>query len=164
MTTAGHDATDAAAADAVGRFCNRYRDAAGYDGPLPEVIFGADRATADTLAGLVAAGMKTATTSVLAAYHAEQEPLPRTGDRAVVVNGSSQPVAVIKVTAVHVCRYGDVDEAHAHAEGEGDRTLSGWRAAHEPFLDDVCADLGLPFDDDLQLVCEQFTVVWPEPG
>jgi uncharacterized protein YhfF len=44
--------------------------------------------------------VKTATTSVLAAYHAEQEPLPRTGDRAVVV----------------------------------------------------------------QLVCEQFTVVWPEPG
>jgi hypothetical protein len=50
MTTAGNAATEAAAADAVGRFRNRYRAAAGYDGPLPEVIFGADRGTADALA------------------------------------------------------------------------------------------------------------------
>jgi uncharacterized protein YhfF len=162
MTTDAHDPDTAAAADAVHRFADRYRTATGYRGPLPAVAFGADQPTADALAALVAAGVKTATTSVLAAYHHEQEPLPQPGDQAIVVDGSGRPVAVIEVTEVRVRRYGDIDEAHAHAEGEGDRTLAGWRAAHEPFLDDTCAGLGQPYDDNLELVCERFTVAWAE--
>jgi uncharacterized protein YhfF len=143
------------------RFRAAHRRATGFDGPLPAVAFGTQRAVADELAALIAAGVKTATASVAAAYEAEGEPLPRVGDRSVVVDGSGSPVAVIEVQSVEVRRYGDIDTAHAHAEGEGDRTLTAWRAAHEAFLDDVCAELGLPFDDDLLLICERFVVTWP---
>lgn len=35
------------------------------------------------------------------------------------------------------CKYADVDERHAYAEGEGDRSLAYWRQVHEPFLEQV---------------------------
>lgn len=161
MTVGSDDAQPPPDRD-VEQFRADYRAAAGVDCPLPAVAFGTDPATADVLARLVAAGVKTAT-SVAAAYDADGEPLPAVGDRSVVMDGSGSPVAVIEITEVDVRRYGDIDRAHAHAEGDGDRTLAGWRKAHESFLDDVCADLGLPFDDELLLVCERFVVVWPPP-
>lgn len=124
--------------------------------PLPAVSFGTSPRQADELAALVASGTKQATTSVLAAYRAEAEPVPAVGDVAVVVDGSGLAVCTIRTTSVEVRRYADVDAEHAHAEGEGDRTLSHWRRAHERFLADVCAELDVPFDDDLELVLERF--------
>ena len=144
----------------VERFRSLYRSATGFEGRLPTMAFSDDPSTADHLATLVDRGGKTAIISVQAAYQARGEPIPTPGDRAVLVDGTGQPVAVIATTTVEVRRYGNIDEQHAHADGHGDRTLTAWRQAHEELLDNVCADLGLPFDDDLQLVCQRFKTVW----
>jgi uncharacterized protein YhfF len=128
-------------------------------GQPPSVAFGVTREQQDELAELIANGVKHATTSVLAAYRAEGEPPPEPGELATVIDGAGRPVCTIRTTQVEIRRYRDVDEAHAHAEGEGDRTLPSWRAAHRPFLAEVCASLGIAFGDDLELVLESFEVV-----
>ena len=58
-------------------------------------------------------------------------------------------------------RFGEVDAAFAFDEGEGDRTLAYWRAAHERYF----TRLG-QFAPDMLLWCERFQVVEvidPEP-
>jgi uncharacterized protein YhfF len=130
-------------------------------GRLPTVAFGTTPDVQSHLAELVATGVKRATTSVLAAYQAEGETLPEPGELATVVDGAGQPVCTIRTTLVEIRRYADIDADHACAEGEGDRTVQGWQAAHQPFLAEVCASLGITFDDELELVLETFQVIDP---
>jgi uncharacterized protein YhfF len=64
---------------------------------------------------------------------------------------------VIRTTAVEIRRFGDVDEAFAWDEGEGDRTLEWWRRAHLWFF----KQQGIPIDDDTLMVLEHFELLWP---
>ena len=130
-------------------------------GQLPTVAFGTTPQMQSHLAERVAAGVKRATTSVLAAYRAAGEPLPEPGELATVVDGAGQAVCTIRTTHVEIRRYGDIEADHADAEGEGDRTLQAWYDAHQPVLAEVCASLGITFGDDLELVLETFHVIDP---
>jgi len=87
------------------------------------------------------------------------EPLPRVGDHSVVLDGEGRPLCIIRTTAVEIRPFGEVDEAFAWDEGENDRTLAGWRAAHEWYF----ASVGTPVDDDTRVVLERFAKVWPPP-
>lgn len=98
---------------------------------LPEQVpdawaFGATSEQADELLGLVLAGTKTGTASSLWDYEAEGEPLPTAGDLSILQDGRGEPRAVIRSTDVHVVPFRGVDAEHAHAEGEGDRSLAHW--------------------------------------
>jgi uncharacterized protein YhfF len=84
--------------------------------------------------GLVLSGIKTATSSALWSYEAEDEPLPIAGDLSIVCDGHGRPRALLRITDVTVTNFEDVPERHAYAEGEGDRTLAHWRRAHEEFF------------------------------
>jgi uncharacterized protein YhfF/rhodanese-related sulfurtransferase len=134
--------------------------------PLPDdrFAFGDDPALADELALLVLIGRKRATTSLLADYQPDDEPLPRPGDRAVVLDGEGHEVGVIETTAVAVKPFADVDEAFAHDEGEGDRTLASWRTDHEHVLRRRCDTLGITFSPQLEVVCEHFRLIHPPPA
>jgi uncharacterized protein YhfF len=112
---------------------------------------------ATELAALVLAGTKRATASLHAEYLAEDEPLPQPGDLWIVTDGTGAPVCVTRTASVELRRYADVDEAFAHEEGENDRTLAGWRRAHDWYF----ASIGHPVDDDTMLVLERFEKLWP---
>lgn len=116
---------------------------------------------ADTLAELVAAGIKTATASAFVFYELEGEPLPEAGQYSVILNSREEAVCIIKSTRVFVIPYCNVDERQAWKEGEGDRSLSYWRIVHERFFRDELAQLGLPFDEKMKVVCEEFEKVYP---
>ena len=116
---------------------------------------------ADTLAELVAAGIKTATASAFVFYELEGEPLPEAGQYSVILNSREEAVCIIKSTRVFVILYCNVDERQAWKEGEGDRSLSYWRIVHERFFRDELAQLGLPFDEKMKVVCEEFEKVYP---
>lgn len=116
---------------------------------------------ADTLAELVAAGIKTATASAFVFYELEGEPLPEAGQYSVILNSRGEAVCIIKSTRVFVIPYCNVDERQAWKEGEGDRSLSYWRIVHERFFRDELAQLGLPFDEKMKVVCEEFEKVYP---
>ena len=116
---------------------------------LRSFAFGDSPALADELLDLVMRGVKTATCST------EDEPnTSRPGERWIVLDGRGMPRCVIESTEVTWRRYGEVDEAFAHDEGEGDRSLACWRAAHRRYF----GRLG-KFSDDMMLMCERFRLV-----
>src|SRR5579864_1979158 len=87
----------------------------------------------DQLVAAIVDGTKTTTTGLVEDYEREREPLPRPGDREVVIDSAGAPVTLIEIVAVRVVRVGDVDLAHAIGEGEGYGSVADWRAGHEEF-------------------------------
>jgi uncharacterized protein YhfF len=127
----------------------------GIDGPHAAFGFaeGASRDVVTRLARLVSSGTKRATTGI----REPGEPPPDVGDLSIVLDGDGEPVCVIRTTRVETRRFGDVDEAFAFDEGEGDRTLAYWRAAHQRFFHSV----GIPVDDATEVELEWFELLWP---
>src|SRR6266567_8510364 len=87
----------------------------------------------DQLVAAILSGDKTTTSGLVADYEHEAEPLPRPGDREVVIDSAGEPVTVIELVAVRVIRLVDVDLAHAEGEGEGYGSVADWRTGHEAF-------------------------------
>ncbi len=145
---------------AVETFWRSFVEATGIDGPHRAWGFGNDPAMADDLGRLVRDGPKRATTSLLSWYEGEDaEPMPAVGALSLILDGSDQPLCVIRTTEVQVRAFGLVVEAFAWAEGEGDRSLAHWRAAHIDFF----ASEGRPVAEDTPVVLETFELLWP-PG
>lgn len=115
----------------------------------------------DILAALTLAGTKTATASAYALYAIEGERLPEAGDYSVITDSADCAVCVIRNTRVYVTPYDHVSEEHAYREGEGDRSLAYWRTVHEEFFRDCLREAGLSFATDMDVVCEEFEVVYP---
>jgi uncharacterized protein YhfF len=121
----------------------------------------------DQLVAAILAGAKTTTSGLLIGYEHDAEPLPRPGDRWVVIDSSGEPVTLVEVIAVRVIRLADVDLAHAVGEGEGFGSVAEWRAGHEAFWhsDELRAELGDPaftVNDDTQVVAEEFRLITDE--
>lgn len=124
--------------------------------PIPEryrhlrtFAFGDSPALADELLDLVIKGVKTATCST------EDEPNTSSpGEQWVVLDGRGEPRCVIESLEVTYRRYNEVDAGFAYDEGEGDRSLAYWRAAHRNYF----GRLGR-FSEDMMLMCERFRLV-----
>jgi uncharacterized protein YhfF len=131
---------------------------------LPKASFAFPGPLRDALVEAILDGRKTSTTGLVAEYEAEREPLPREGDRSVVVDSADRPVAVIETTGVRIVPLADVDLDHAVDEGEGHATVKDWRRDHESFWhsDEMRAALGEPaftVTDATQVVLERFRLV-----
>ena len=118
----------------------------------------------DELVAAILRGEKTATAGLLAEFEREGEPLPRVGERALVIDSEQRPVAVIETTDVRVVRAADVDLQFAIDEGEGFTSVADWRAAHEAFWhgEEMRAALGEPrvdVTDETLVVAERFRLV-----
>lgn len=121
--------------------------------------FGHTAADAAELGALVVRGVKTATTSLLWAYAAE-EPLPQVGEFSIILDGADAPLCVIETTEVQMKAYRDVDDRFAYDEGEGDRSLAYWRDVHWRYFGEECAEIGRAPDPEMPVVCERFQVVF----
>jgi uncharacterized protein YhfF len=118
----------------------------------------------DQLVAAILAGDKTTTSGLAAEYERDGDPLPRAGDRKVVVDSAGRPVAVIETTGTRVIRLADVDLAHALGEGEGYTCVADWRAGHERFWHsaEIRAEMGDPeftVDDDTLVMAQAFRLV-----
>lgn len=116
---------------------------------------------ADTLAGLVLQGIKTATASAYPLYELEGEKLPKSGEYSVILNSQEEAVCIICTANVFVVPFCEVGDRQAWKEGEGDRSLSYWRSVHERFFREELAEAGLTFDESMKVVCEEFIRVYP---
>ena len=137
----------------------------GYFGPgtlevvtPPAWSFGSDPAQADRLLALVLDGTKTATASAREDYDLDEEPLPEAGAMGILLDSQGRPRALVSVTEVTVVPFDEVDEEHARAEGEGDRTLASWRTDHEAFFR-AQDPRGRGFRLDMPVVLERFEVL-----
>jgi uncharacterized protein YhfF len=126
--------------------------------------FGNACETADALGRLAVAGTKTATSSLLWDYEAEEEELPRPGDVSIVTDWDGAPLCIIETTAVEVKPFNEVGAEHACAEGEGDRSLAYWRQVHWEAFTASCATLGRMPKETMPVVCERFRVIYPNGG
>lgn len=116
---------------------------------LRSFAFGDGPELADELLDLVIKGVKAATCST------EDEPNTSTpGERWIVLDGRGQARCVIETTEVTYRRFGNVDAAFAHEEGEGDRSLAYWRQAHRNYFGRQGK-----FSEDMMLMCERFRLV-----
>ena len=76
------------------------------------------------------------------------------GKRWVVKDGQGRPSAILETVELSRRRFGDMDAAFAHDEGEGDRSLAYWRRAHTAYF----TRRG-EFWPDMELYCERFRLV-----
>lgn len=118
----------------------------------------------DQLVAAIIAGTKTTTTGLLADYELDAEPLPRPGDRQVIIDSAGIPVALIEIADVRVVRLGDIDLPHAVGEGEGYASVAEWRSGHEKFWHsreyrEYRSDPAFTVNDDTLAVAQQFRVV-----
>ncbi|RPF26839.1 ASCH domain-containing protein [Georgenia muralis] len=125
----------------------------------PAWSFGETAEQADELVALVLAGRRTATSSALWEWEAEDEDLPRPGDLAIVCDGAGLPRALVRTDAVEVVPFDAVDAEHARAEGEP--SLDSWRREYRDHLAAAVAPRQLA--PDVPLVLERFTVLHPRP-
>jgi uncharacterized protein YhfF len=116
--------------------------------------FGDSPALADELLALVLEGRKTATCSRLQDYGDGKEPMPQLGRHDVVLDGQARAAAVVETIELTYRRFDEVDAAFAYDEGEGDRSLSSWREAHETYF-----RRNGGFSPDMDLLCERFRVI-----
>lgn len=116
--------------------------------------------SANALGALVVAGIKTGTASLVWEYEAEDEQLPQAGDLSIITDWAGRPLCIIETTAIEVKPFYAVDADHAHAEGEGDRSLAYWRAAHWDYFSRTCGAIGRAPAETMPVVCERFRVVF----
>jgi uncharacterized protein YhfF len=143
---------------------NEYR-AATPDAPAevePVVdTFGDSPELADELLGLVLAGTKTATATLVLEFADAGEPLPRIGDHWVACDSSGAPRAVLRTVELRVGVAGSVDDGFAFDEGEDDRSRDSWLEQHRKYWTRVCEARGRAWDEELEVVFERILVVWP---
>lgn len=130
---------------------------------LPETApeawgFGATPEHADELLALVLAGVKDGTASSLWDFEETGDPLPTVGELSIILDGAGAPRAVIETTTIDIVPFEEVGDAHAFAEGEGDRTLAHWREVHERYWR-LHSENPRGYAPDMPVVCERFRLI-----
>ena len=115
--------------------------------------FGDNAMLSAELLSLVRAGKKTATCGALRDYPEGSAETPVIGRRDIALNWDNSPALVIETLEVSTCRYCDVTEDFALAEGENE-TLEEWRAHHRRYFERYGG-----FDPEMELLCERFRLV-----
>lgn len=128
---------------------------------VPEAwAFGATPEHADGLLELVLTGVKTGTASSVWDYEASGDRMPEVGELSVILDGAGVPRAVIRTTSIQIVPFDQVTAEHAHAEGEGDRSLAAWREIHERFWKEHSTG-SKAWTPDMPVLCERFELVYP---
>jgi uncharacterized protein YhfF len=117
---------------------------------LESFSFGDSAVLANELLELVLTGKKSAT--CWAAREGDKGVV--VGKRWIVKDGQGRPSAILETVELARRRFGNVDAAFAHDEGEGDRSLEYWRQAHTEYF----TRRG-EFSADMELYCERFRLV-----
>ncbi len=114
----------------------------------------------DRLASLVRANIKTATSSLYALYELGGEELPKEGEYSIILDSEEEPLFIIKDTKVEIKKFNEIDAEFAFKEGEGDQSLEYWRKVHKEYFTKACEECGIEFSEDMEVVCEEFEIVF----
>ncbi len=111
---------------------------------------------ANLCASLVLQRKKTATSSLKIAYKIENEPLPQMGNLQIITDWDKRPVCLIEIIDIQEIPFYQISESFARLEGEGDLSLDFWRKSHKTFFTEECKAYGIPFREDMIIICEIF--------
>ncbi|WP_069269156.1 ASCH domain-containing protein [Paraburkholderia nodosa] len=124
--------------------------------------FGDSKALSDSLIGLILAGAKHGTSSLLWSWQFDGEEVPKVGDIEIVLDWSGRPTLIRRATNVEIIPFDCVPPDFAASEGEGDRSLTYWQREHWRFFVEECQRIGRTADVDksMPIVCERFEVLY----
>lgn len=94
---------------------------------IPCWKFGADN---EKLIKLVLLGEKRATTSLFSEYENDNEPLPKVGDRSIILHDDNSTACLIETEKVIITEFANVTKKMAFIEGEGDKSLEYYKKEH----------------------------------
>ena len=114
---------------------------------LPRFAFGDSPELADELLALVLEGKKTATCWAVS----EGEKGAAVGARWIVNDGEGRARVILETMELTRRSFEEVGTDFAHDEGEGDRSLAYWRAAHRDYF-----TRNGGFAEGMELYCERF--------
>lgn len=116
------------------------------------VSYGDSHELSERLIALIRRGTKTASCGAVRDYLAG-EARPELGRCDIVLDWNGVPALVLQTLDISECRFSDVTEIMALAEGEDD-DLAGWRAGHRSFF-----ERNGGFSWDMELLFERFVLV-----
>ncbi|MFC6163575.1 ASCH domain-containing protein [Lactiplantibacillus dongliensis] len=108
----------------------------------------------------ILAGQKTATTTPLDSYTAEQVAIPQVGDYNILFNGDLKPVAVLKTVVSELIPFYRISAEHAYHEGDGDGSIGDWRKLKTAEFTPALEEHGHHLNPDTPMVSEVFKVVF----
>lgn len=142
-------------------YWNRFQEEKGVTSRFVNAwSFGDSPELADELLELVLAGKKTGTATLVIELEKEGEKMPEVGDYNIILTGKGKPAAIIRTTSVKIKPFNQVEETHAYSEGEDDRTLESWKREHWKYWTRKGQKLGFTMKEDLQVICENFELVY----
>ncbi|AVN60338.1 RNA-binding protein [Mesoplasma entomophilum] len=124
-----------------------------------DFCFGYDERTYKELLKLVLEGKKKATSSALFQYEKDNEEEPRVGDYAIVTDSLRNPKCIIKTTNVRYIKFNEMNYDICKLEGE-DENLESWKEEHRTFFTSVFKRYNLNFTEDMDILFEEFEVVY----
>ena len=123
--------------------------------------FGDSPEMADDLLNYVLTGEKTATSGMVLDFEHDGDPIPKIGDKSIILNGKDEPACIIEYTNVQLKKYNEVDKEFALKEAEGFKSLQDWQEVHWAFFSRRCEVLKVPLHDQIDLVCLEFKLIYP---
>lgn len=151
-------------ADAMSEFILRCRAALPEEAvsiACPTRRLGRSAELCERLLGYIIAGEKTGVFS-----QPEDFPdgfLPRPGDHAVLTDFSDQPRCLIRYDECCLMPFSMVGPSHVAIETPALRDVDKWRQFHRNYWTPVFEARGQKFTDDLPLVFQRFTRLYPLP-
>ena len=117
------------------------------DAPRParfgeSASFGFTPQDASEISRLVLDDVKTATGSPLWSYQADSKPVPQVGDFWIVIDGTGEPVCVVRTFDVRIIAFDEMPEDYALWGGEGDLSMEFWRRIYWEYIVTECARIG----------------------
>lgn len=117
-------------------------------------------AEVQALTDAILSGAKTATTTPLDSYTAEQVAIPQVGDYNVLLNGDMKAVAVLKTVVSELVPFYRISGEHAYHEGDGDGTIGDWRKRKTEEFTPALEEHGASLTPDTPMVSEVFEIVF----
>lgn len=109
----------------------------------------------DYLFNLVKTKAKTATSYLFI----KKEDLTIKSEYSILTNWDESEKILLKTTKIYKTKFKDITKTHAFKEGEGDKTLTYYKNVHEEFFKKECEKLNITFDENTEIVCEEFEIV-----
>jgi uncharacterized protein YhfF len=110
----------------------------------------------------VSRNIKRATATSLWWFEKNDQPLPKTGDQAIVTDWYGTPKAVIETIKIEPTPYNEITPEFAEAEGEGDKSLEYWKRVHKAYYQREMEPHGENFQEDMLIICEYFKTIYVE--
>ncbi len=124
------------------------------------MTFGDTQDRADQSAALVLEGLKTVKTTLLLEYQRKEKYLPQEGSYSIILDVNNQAIGIVQLLKVFIVPFDEVTDELAYQEGEGDRTLSGWREIYQTYFQEQCKKQHWNFSVKTEVVCIQFELVY----